>query len=53
MVRTSCPLITKDGHLAHPTRWNNLFFGVPLSLNIFVQRTRAYMLNIRFLLAIA
>jgi hypothetical protein len=29
--RASCPLIIKDGHLAHPTKLGNLFFGVPLS----------------------
>jgi hypothetical protein len=31
VVRASCPLITKDGQDAHPTKWDNLFSGVPLA----------------------
>ncbi|KYC35525.1 hypothetical protein WA1_06785 [Scytonema hofmannii PCC 7110] len=31
MVRASYPPLIKDGHLARPTRWDNLFLGNPLA----------------------
>ncbi|WP_235334528.1 hypothetical protein [Aphanizomenon flos-aquae] len=37
MVRASCLLIIKDRQDAHPTKLGNLFFGVPLDIEVVKQ----------------